>query len=110
MKFLHGIVVCLLLLCCMISMALGVAPIVQVSNDTEVLEKTYIVQYEPTLTSKIVLERIKDAGINLTLRQDLETLMNSISVKFERDDDVHECARLPKIRYIWPVVRIRSFF
>ncbi|CAG8489517.1 3540_t:CDS:2 [Funneliformis mosseae] len=101
MKSSYRILVYLLILCFAVSYVYG-ARIFEVS-DVDTLNNSYIIQYESTLTSKITLDRIKNAGIKYTLRQDLENIMNGISVKLENHEDLHKCAEVSGIINIWPV-------
>ncbi|CAG8455538.1 2556_t:CDS:2 [Funneliformis caledonium] len=102
MKSSYRILVYLLILCFAVSNVYGEARIFEVS-DVDTLNNSYIIQYESTLTSKITLDRIKNAGIKYTLRQDLENIMNGISVKLENHEDLHKCAEVSGINNIWPV-------
>src|SRR2546429_105582 len=103
MKFSHRIIFYLFSLCYIVSIAFGDASINEFSKDENVLENTFIIQYEPTLTPNIILDRIKDVGINYTHRNNLENI-DSISVKFNEKVDIHRCAKIPGIERIWPVV------
>ncbi|GBB98075.1 hypothetical protein RclHR1_03130016 [Rhizophagus clarus] len=106
MNILNKIIIYFFLLCYIFSTALGDAPISVLPDDTNALDKVYIIRYSQALSPKIVLDRIRDAGINYTHRFNLE-IIDSISLKLNENDDVIRCSKISGIEHIWPVRKFK---
>lgn len=104
MNILNKIIIRLLLLCYTFSITLGDAPIKVHPDNTVTFENVYIIRYSSTLTPKIILDRIENAGINYTHRFNLD-FIDSVSIRFN-ENDVIKCSKIYGIENIWPVVCI----
>ncbi|CAB4479692.1 unnamed protein product [Rhizophagus irregularis] len=106
MNILNKIIIRLLLLCYTFSITLGDAPIKVHPDNTVTFENVYIIRYSSTLTPKIILDRIENAGINYTHRFNLD-FIDSVSIRFNENDDVIKCSKIYGIENIWPVRKFK---
>jgi hypothetical protein len=104
MKLPHKIIIYLIVLC--YALAFCDAQIDLLPSSADILDKAYIIKYEPELSPKIILDRIRDAGINYTHRHNLE-IIDSVSVRFNEVDDVNRCSKISGIETIWPVTKMK---